>query len=48
MSDETILSIAFFALIGVVFISYTAYQIFDRWMDFKERQLEDQSNESER
>ena len=37
MSDETIVGIAFFALIGVLFISYTAYQMSvrhlgDRWL----------------
>lgn len=45
MSDETIVAVAFFALIGVLFIGYTAYQIFDRWMEFKERQLEEHSND---
>lgn len=45
MNDGTIITIAFLALLGVVFISYTAYQIFDRWMDFKERQFKEQSND---
>lgn len=48
MNDEAIVIIAFFALIGVAFIGYYAYLIFERWMDFKERQLEEQSNESKR
>lgn len=45
MTDDTVITIVFFTVLGVVFICYTAYGIFDRWMDFKERQLEEQSND---